>query len=58
MTMDQNSTGFMYFKIKFLRIRSAKIKESVIVEPQIREFIQDENVKISYVKWKKQNGSH
>jgi len=35
----------MYFEIKFLRISGAKIKERVIVGPQIREFIQDENLK-------------
>ena len=55
MTTDQNSTGFIYFKTKFLRINGAKIKESIIVGPQIMEFIQDENLKTSYVKWKEQN---
>jgi len=39
--MDQNNTGFLYFKIKFLRISDAKIKEGVTAGPQIRQFIQD-----------------
>ena len=58
MTLDQNNTGFMYFKIKFLRISGAKIKERVIVGLQIREFLRDENLKTSCGKWKEQNGNH
>jgi hypothetical protein len=39
--MDQNSTGFMYLKIKFPRISDCKIKEGVFVGPQIRESMQN-----------------
>ena len=35
----------MYLKNKFTRINDAKIKESVFVGPQIRELIQDKNLK-------------
>lgn len=40
--MDQNYTGFLYLKNKFLRVSDAKIKEGIFVGPQIREFINDE----------------
>jgi hypothetical protein len=39
--MDQESAGFMYFKNKLPRVSDAKIKEGVLVGPQIRELIQD-----------------
>jgi hypothetical protein len=39
--MDKNSTGFMYLKHKFSRLRDAKIKEGRFVGPQIRELIKD-----------------
>jgi hypothetical protein len=40
--MDKNGTGFMYLKLKFLRLSDAKIKEGIFVGPQVRELIKDE----------------
>jgi hypothetical protein len=37
--MDQNSSGFLYLKLKSLRINEAKFKEGKFVDPQIREIL-------------------
>ena len=39
--MDQNSTGFMYLKIRIPRISDVKIEEGAFVCPQIKKLIQD-----------------
>jgi hypothetical protein len=39
--MYQNSTGFIYLKIKFRRISDCQIIEVVFVGPQIRELVQE-----------------
>jgi len=39
--MDQNRAGFMHLNNKFPRIIDAKIKEGVIVGPNIRELTHD-----------------
>jgi hypothetical protein len=39
--MYQKSAGFMYFKNTLRRVSDAKIKEGVLLGPQIRELIQD-----------------
>ncbi|UYV61962.1 hypothetical protein LAZ67_1007178 [Cordylochernes scorpioides] len=41
--MDRNASGFAYLKQKYSSISDAKIKESIFVGPQIREFLQDGN---------------
>jgi hypothetical protein len=39
--IDQNGAGFAYLKETFPRISDAKIKEGILVGPQIRELMQD-----------------
>ncbi|UYV79148.1 hypothetical protein LAZ67_17001251 [Cordylochernes scorpioides] len=41
--MDRNASGFAYLKQKFSSISEAKIKEGILVGPQIRELQQDGN---------------
>jgi hypothetical protein len=51
--MDHNNAGFMYLANKFPKIGDAKIKYQVFVGPQIRELLQEVNLKTNWVKWKK-----
>jgi hypothetical protein len=38
--MDQNGNVFLYLKHKFLRINESKIKEGILVSPQIKEIMR------------------
>ena len=39
--MDKTGRGFQYVRNNFPNVRDAKIKESIFIEPQIRELMQD-----------------
>lgn len=56
--MDQNSTGFMYLKIRIPKTSDAKIKEGAFVCPQIRELIQDIKSADQLSGVKRQHGNH
>jgi hypothetical protein len=56
--MDQNSAGFMYLKKMFHRISDAKIKEELLVGPQIRELMQDVKYEDQLSEVEKQHGNH
>jgi len=40
-TLDKNGAGFHYLKEKFPRVSDSKIKEGILVGPQIRALIRD-----------------
>ena len=39
--MDKTGRGFEYLRNKFPNVSGAKIKESIFIEPEIRELMQD-----------------
>jgi len=39
--LNKNGAGFHYLKEKFPRVSDSKIKEGILVGPQIRALIQD-----------------
>ena len=39
--VDKTGRGFEYFRNKFPNVSDAKIKESILIGPQIRELMQD-----------------
>jgi hypothetical protein len=41
-TMNQEEAAFTYLREKFPRLSEAKLKESIFICPQIRDFIKDE----------------
>jgi len=40
--MNQEEAAFTYLREPFPRLSEAKLKESIFIGPQIRDFIQDE----------------
>ena len=40
--MNQEEPAFTYLREKFLRLRKAKVKEGVLIDPQIRDLMKDE----------------
>ena len=42
MAMNQEEAAFTYLREKFPRLREAKVKEGILIGPQIRDLIKDE----------------
>ncbi|KAL4120542.1 hypothetical protein QTP88_013214 [Uroleucon formosanum] len=53
-----NSEGFQYLKEKFPKVSAAKLKGGILIGPQIRELIKDNNFVCRLIQLSKKHGRH